>query len=279
MHLLRLFTTITFLIVFSLQSAAQGKIDQSKEELNKRNKTVKGSQSDQSVHSYKSDEQKSFGEIMFQGVATGLAYLTWYSTIGVYKLEDHLHSNLTKYPYYNNQSGNYESTDSVYNSKLHFRFDLDYHFLYSNKNLIGNYFKCNIRPFQYFYLQGQYHRLTEHNTDHTYSNLSLFNAYFCYDRLRFERFNVGWKAGLCYIADNINRGGFSFGLDGEAFLIKPVSVYISKQWGAINTKPVNQFEVTGKLHLKRYNIHLGYEHLKIASPVYDYVLAGAGVRL
>lgn len=278
---MKAYITVIFLILFSLQSAGQGKIDQSKKELNKENKHEKGQsgQAGNPGRSSRNDADRSFGDIIFQGVATGIAYLTWYSTVGAYKLEDHLHSNLTKYPYYNNQSGNYESTDSVYNSKLHFRFDLDYKFLYSNKNLIGNYFKCNIRPFQYFYLQAQYHLLTEHNTNDTYSNLSLFNFYFCYDRLRFERFNLGWKAGMCYIANNVNKGGFSFGLDGEAFLIKPVSIYISKQWAGINSKPVNQFEVTAKYHIKRYNLHLGYEHLKIASPVYDYVLVGAGVRL
>ena len=275
---------VIFLFLFtlaSLQSYSQGKIDKSKEEIKKGNKNANSQrgQSTQSAQSSKSDNEQSIGDIIAGGIVQGFLYLTYFSTIGDYKTEYHLHSNLTKYPYYNNHSGNYESTDSNFHSKIHFRFDVDNQFLYSNKNLIGNHFKLNIRPFQYFYLQGQYHQLTEHNKNNTYSNLSLFNINLCYDRLRFEKFNLGWKLGMCYISNNVNRGGFSFGLDAEAFLIKFVSLYVSKQWSSINHVPVNEFEVAGKFHIKRYNVHLGYEHLKIGSPLYDFISLGAGVRL
>jgi hypothetical protein len=265
----------------SRQSFSQGKIEKSKEEIKKGNKRESHQQSQpvQSSNNTDCTEERSFGNIIFEGVVTGLAYITWYSVIGSYKLEDHLHSNLTKYPYYNHYSGNYESTDSVSNSKIHFRFDVDNEFLYSNKDLIGNHLTCNIRPFQYFYLQGQYYQLTEYNANHTHSDLSLFNLYLCYDRLRFERFNAGLKVGMCYIGNNVNAGGFSFGLNAEAFLIKPVSLYVSKQWGGINHVAVNQFEIGGKFHLKRYNINLGYEHFKIGSPLYDYIALGAGIHL
>ncbi|OQP60618.1 hypothetical protein A3860_32920 [Niastella vici] len=30
----------------------------------------------------------------------------------------------------------------------------------------------------------------------------------------------------------------------------------------------------GKFYIKRYNINLGYEHLKIGSPLYDYISLG-----
>lgn len=266
------------------QSFSQDKIDRSKQEIKSGNKR-ESRKADQSVHSGQSGsstnctEEKTFGNIIFEGFVTGLAYLTYYSVIGSYRMEDHLHSKVTKYPYYNHYSGNYESTDSVSDSRIHFRFDVDNKFLYSNRDLIGNHLTCNIRPFQYFYLQGQYHELAEYTTQNKYANLSLFNLYFCYDRLRFERFNAGWKMGMCYIGNNVNRGGFSFGLDAEAFIIKPVSLYVSKQWGGINHVAVNQFEVGGKLHLKRYNVNLGYEHLRIGTPLYDYVSLGAGIHL
>lgn len=278
---MKVFFNIIFLLFFTLvscQSYSQGKIDKSKEEIKKGNKNG-NYQKSQSTSSSKSDNERSIGDIIFGGIAQGILYLTYYSTIGDYKWEDHLHSNITKYPYYNDHSGNYESTDSAFHSKIHFRFDVDDQFLYSNRNLIGNHFKCNIRPFQYFYLQGQYHQLTEHNINNTYSNLSLFNINFCYDRLRFEKFNLGWKLGMCYISNNVNKGGFSFGLDAEAFFIKRISLYVSKQWGSINNVAVNEFEFAGKYHIKRYNIHLGYEHLRIGSPLYDYISLGAGVHL
>jgi hypothetical protein len=280
---MKAFITLIFLFfitLVTLQSYSQGKIDRSKEEIKRGNKSANSQrgQSSQSDQSSKRDNEQSIGDIIAVGIVQGFLYLTYFSTIGDYKTEYHLHSNLTKYPYYNNRSGNYESIDSNI-SKNHFRFDIDNQFLYSNKNLIGNHFKLNIRPFQYFYLQGQYHQLTEHNKNDTYSNLSLFDISLCYDRLRFEKFNLGWKLGMSYISNNVNRGGFSFGLDAEAFLIKFISLYVSKQWSSINHVPVNEFEVAGKFHIKRYNVHLGYEHLKIGSPLYDFISLGAGVRL
>jgi hypothetical protein len=268
---------LLFFTLVTLQCFSQGKIEQSKKEIKKGADKPKDPGS-QPAKSSKSDNDKTIGEIFFEGVGKVFLYITYYTTIGSYKTEQHLHSKVTKYPYYNNQSGNYENPDTASHSKNHFRFDADYQFLYSNKNLTGNHFKCNIRPFQYFYVQAQYHQLTE-KVSNTQSNLSLFNFNLCYDRLRFEKFNLGWKAGMCYIADNVNMAGFSVGLDAEAFVVKPVSVYVSKQWGSIHRVAVNEFELGAKFHLKRLNIHAGYEHLKIGSPLYNYAFIGAGVRL
>jgi len=265
-------------ILVSLQSFSQGKIEQSKQEVKKGNKKQSNPGNPQATSSSKSDDDKTIGEIFFEGVAKVFLYITYYSTIGSFKTEEHLHSKVTRYPYYNNRSGNYEKPDTSAHSKNHFHFDADYQYLYSNKNFTGNHFTCNIRPFQYFYLQAQYHLLTE-EINNTKQQLSLFNVDLCYDRLRFEKFNLGWKAGMVYIADNVNRAGFSVGLDAEAFVVKPVSIYASKQWGSIHRVAVNQFEVGAKFYLKRFNVHAGYEHLKIGSPLYDYAFLGAGVRL
>jgi len=281
---MKILLKIIVLLVLSLnahQSFSQGKIDKSKQEIKDGNKTGT-QQAGQSDGSSYSTSDKPIANAIAEGcgvILKGLAYATWYTVIGDYKGENHLHSSLTKYPYYNHRSGNYESTDSIDNAQNYGRFDLDNAFLYYNKDLIGNRFTANIRPFQYFYLQAQYHQLIEHNTDGTYSNLSLLNFYFCYDRLRFERFNAGWKLGMCYVANNVNQGGFSFGLDAEAFIVKPVSVYISQQWGSINHVPVNQFQLSGKVHIKRWDLNIGYEHLEIGTPLYDYLSVGAGIHL
>ena len=262
---------------FSLPVFSQGKIEQSKKEIKQGGKKP-DTPASQPAPSSKTDETKSIGEIFFEGVAKVFLYITYYSTIGSYKTENHLHSPVTAYPYYNKRSGNYEKPDTAVRKKNHFRVDAAYRFLYSNKNLTGNQFTINIRPFQYFYVQGQYHRLTE-KINSKKQNLSLFNASLCYDRIRFQQFNLGWNAGICYIADDVNRAGFSVGLNAEAFVVKPVSIYASKQWGSIHRVAVNQFEIGAKVHLQRFYINAGYEHVKIGSPLYDYGFLGLGVRL
>jgi len=268
---------LAFTTCFSLPVFSQGKIEQSKQELKQGGKKPDAPAS-QPAPSSKTDDNKTIGETFFEGVAKVFLYITYYSTIGSYKTENHLHSPVTAYPYYNKQSGNYEKPDTTARKKSHFRLDAAYQFLYSNKNLTGNQFTINIRPFQYFYVQGQYRLLTE-KVNNKKQNLSLFNASLCYDRMRFEKFNLGWSAGVCYIADDVKRAGFSAGLNAEAFIIKPVSIYAYKQWGSIHRVAVNQFETGAKVHLHRFHINAGYQHVKIGSPLYDYGFLGVGVRL
>jgi hypothetical protein len=263
--------------IISTHNFSQGKIDRSKDDIKNGGKK-ESNQEEQSCSSSKFDDKSSVDNCgdYFHIVEKGAVFIG-YILFGNYKTENHLHSSVTNYPFYNGRSGNYESIDSS-SSNNHFRFDIDNGFLYSNQNLLGNHFKFNIRPLQYFYLQAQYHQLTERNVfNKSYSNLSLFNFNFCYDRLRLEQFDLGWKLGMCFVANGVNRAGFSFGLNTNIFLLKPISISVSKQWSSINKVPVNQFEVGGKLHKKRYSINLGYEHLKIGSPEYDFMSLGAGV--
>jgi hypothetical protein len=273
------------LLSFSIHGFSQGKIDQSKKEIQQGN-TSSSSQppastpasSNNSSH-YRSVEEQTLGEIISNAVTNAVLYLTVYTAVGNYEKEGHLKNKLTPFPYYNTFSGNYEAVDTNRISKNQFRVDLNYQFLYSSKHLTGHQFNINIHPFQYFYLQAQYRELRETNFDSSSSNLSLFNFNFCYDRLRFERFNLGWKIGASYIGNNINKAGFSFGVDAEAFICKPISIYVSRQWSTINHVPINSFDVMGKFHKNRYHFQLGYEHLKIGSPLYNYISLGIGVTL
>jgi hypothetical protein len=78
-------------------------------------------------------------------------YLTYYSIIGNYDIENHLHNNLSNYPYDSNLSGNFENSDSVSPTINYLRLDLENQLLLSHNNLYGNHLKAKIRPYQYFY--------------------------------------------------------------------------------------------------------------------------------
>jgi hypothetical protein len=278
------FIILLVFLGFSINGFSQSKIDKSKTEIKNGNNgaanqtPVPGSSTSHKNRDNQSTEERTLRETITNAISKAVLYVTFYSTIGDYKREDHLENRLTKFPFYNKYSGNYEAADTGKTSKNRFRLDVDYQFLYSSKNLAGHYFNINIRPSQYGYLQAQYRKLLETNLDTASSSLSLFNFNFCYDRLRFERFNVGWKLGACYIGNNINKAGFSFGLDAEAFVFNPISIYVSKQWSEINNVPINSFDAMVKFYRNRYNFQLGYEHLKIGSPLYDYMSLGIGVK-
>ena len=158
------------------------------------------------------------------------------------------------------------------------RFDVENHFLYSNNNSFGNHLKAKFRPFQYFYVQADYRELLEKNmlTNH-FSNLSLFQFNVAYDRIRFKKFNLGWTLGATYVGNDVQKVGFSYGLHTDIFAIKNISFNSAMLWSKINSLPVNSFELRGKYHKKNYFFSLGYEHLKIASPNYNFVTLGTGI--
>jgi hypothetical protein len=272
---------VSFLIVFtiSFDSFAQDKIEKSKNEIKKDSRSHdnnKRKHSDSSSATFGADD--SFENMIARVFVQGFLFVTYYTAIGNYDSENHLHSKLSNYPYYNNRSGNYESTDSISASKKSFRFDLEDKLLYSHESLFGNHLNLKIRPFQYFYLQTDFVQLIEYNEIRKdYSNLSLFGINLCYDRIRFEKFNLGWTLGLNYIGNDVKKAGFSYGLNAEIFTAKYLSVYSSMKWSSINDAPVNEFELQLKYHRKRYFFTIGYEHLKIASPTYNFMSIGVGI--
>jgi len=257
----------------SLDGISQSKIDQSKEELKK------GSKRSNRSSSSSSSDNNLFQAIVLESAARAFIFVTYYSFIGNYAGEKHLHSDLTWYPWYNNFSGNYENPDSIHFSRKNIRFDLENKLLFSPPDLFGNHFKSKIRPFKFFYLQVDYFQLMEftdikrsQNTD-----LTLFNFNICYDRIRFEKFNLGWTLGVNYIGNGVNNAGFSYGLNTDVFLLKKLSLYGSMKLCLINNVPVNEYEIQCKFHRSRYFLSVGYEHLKIATPTYNFISAGGGI--
>jgi hypothetical protein len=204
-------------------------------------------------------------------------YIGLYSAVGDYRNEDHLYYPLTPYPYFDGKTGNYEKIDDESVQKKQLRFDIENHFLYGNNASFGNHLKGKFRPFQYFYLQTDYRELIERDRfAKTTSNLSVFQFNFGYDRIRFEKFNLGWTLGATYIANDINKAGFSYGLNTDIFAFKNVSFNSAMLWSKINGLPVNSFEFRGKYHKKNHFFSMGYENLRIASPSYNYATFGAG---
>ena len=279
-------TKFILLLIFltgSISGLSQDKIEKSKQEIKegiKRDErdNHRRKRSHSSSETYNSHD--SFENMIIGGIVQGFLFVTCYAAIGNYEVENHLHRKMTTYPYYNSKSGNYESADAIPALVKHFRIDLQNQFLYSNERLFGNHLKFKIRPFQYFFLQADYFQLVEYSAIYKeYANLSLFNFNLCYDRIRFEKFNLGWTLGANYIGNEVKKAGFSYGLNTEIFAARNLSLFSSAKWSSINNAPVNEFELQGKYHINKYFISLGYEYLKIGAPTYDFISVGGGVYL
>ena len=271
-------TLLVILLTLTLNYSFSQKIDKSKNELKSGNSSnSSSSSSSSSFNSSRNDTvSNDFGLIGL--LVEGFLYVSFYSTIGDYKSENHLYNPLSKYPYFDGESGNFQKeNDSIQYGNL-MRLDVENHFLYSNNNLFGNHLKAKFRPFQYFYIQGDYRELIEKNVfTNDYSNLSLFQFNVAYDRIRFKKFNLGWTLGATYVGNDVQKAGFSYGLHTDVFAKKNISFNSAMIWSRINGLPVNSFEIRGKYHNQNYFFALGYEHLKIATPNYNYMTFGAGI--
>lgn len=275
--------SLLLVILISCSTFGQNKLDKSKNELNSGSSKKNQSSSSYSSSSSSSKSKSSSGDnIIGKAIADIFIYTTFgvfkYGVIGDYKNEDHLYSNLTPYPFYNGKSGNFENMDTISISKNKARLDLENSFVYSDNNLYGNHFKAKIRPFQYFYLQTDFHQLFEFNEiDNTNNRLSLFQFNLNYDRIRFEKFNFGWNLGATYVGNEVKKAGFAYGLNAEYFMGNHISFLGSAKWSRINSLPVNAFELQSKFHRKNFFFSLGFEHLKIATPTYNFVALGGGI--
>jgi hypothetical protein len=264
-------------IITSTLTFGQTKIDKSKKELN--SNTSSSSQSNSNATNHSSHHTKDEVNSIWLNIVFGIFK---YGVIGDYNNEDHLYSNLTDYPYYNNESGNYENykASDADTLKKDFRLDTENHLLFSDKYLYGNHLKVKIRPFHFFYAQTEFHELYEENRwNNDTDKLSLFYFNLGYDRLRFENINIGWTIGASYVGNEVKKVGFSLGVNTEMFLNNNLSLSAAAQWSTINNKPVNLFDIQGRYHIKKCFISLGFEHLIIASQNYNFIAFGGGIYL
>lgn len=263
---------------------SQDKLNKSKNELNgKKDLNAVAAQqkaaSSTSSSSSSSSRDGGIGSIFVELIAKAVAYTAGITIIGHYGIEDHLHFEQTEYPYYLTEHGNYFNAEVHDDGNINnFRFDLKDKFLYNNGNLFGNHLEAKLRPFQYLYVKADYYQLFEFQ-ENTSDNLSLFYFNLGYDRIRLRRFNLGWTIGASYIANDVNKLGFSFGANAEYFCKQNVSFLAGAKWSFINDKPVHAYEIEGRYHRKNYFISVGFEHLDIASPNYNFATVGGGIYL
>ncbi|MGH2666212.1 hypothetical protein [Flavobacterium sp.] len=268
---------LILLFVFSSTLYCQNKTEKSKKELNSNSSSSSSSTTTSRSSGSDNGEELGLAAELFLNIGLGVFK---YGLIGDYTMEDHLYNKVSEYPFYNNKSGNYDGCDTVVVEKNKFRIDFEDKFLYSNNDLFGNHINLKIRPFQYFYLQADFRLIVEINRiDATNNSLSLSHFNLCYDRVRTGKFDFGWSLGASYVGNEVKKGGFSYGLSANYFMTKNFSFSGSAKWSKINGHPVNAFEIEGKLHRKKCFFTGGFEHLKIATPTYNFISLGGGIYL
>ena len=269
MDMKKIIIVLGLLLVPLTTVVGQNKLEKSKNELDSR--STSSSSSSKGARSGSVDDFDS-------GLGSISLAVFKYFLIGDYRNENHLSSNLTIYPYYNGTSGSYERYETDTLKSRQSRVEMESKFIYSNHTLYGIHLKTRVRPFQYFYFQGDYRQLYEVNRiENTSDNLGLYHLSLNYDRLRFEKFNLGWNLGVSYVGNQVKEAGFAYGVAADYFMDSRISFGVSQRWSNINNSPVNDFELQSRYHRSNYYFSLGYQRLKIASPVYHFIGLGGGI--
>lgn len=258
------------LLLFSLNGSSQ-KIDQSKKELNQKETNTQNTTQSSTNHSRRSNFNDS-NDNLFTDL---FLYLSFYALFGNHQIEGHLSNELTPYPYADGNSGNYK--DEAQNTI--FRLDIENSFLTeklgSNFSSYGNHFKLKGRLKQYLYGQFDQISLFEKYNGKS-ASLPIYQFNLGYDRLRFKKFNLGFLIGATHIGSTVNKTALNFGLHADAFVTKNYSLDSTIHWSFINGETFKTFDLKGKYHRKNLFFAIGYEHLQIATPTYNYLTTGLG---
>lgn len=271
-----LYLTLLTSIFLALPGFSQGRLNESKEEIKKEKAEPTQQSSTEPNPEYEDDGSRS----NFLNTILLPYYVLKYTKLalfGKYKSEIHLHNNLSYFPYFDGENGNYikENTDINDEPKLG-RIDLADNILYSDA-LYGNHLKAKLRPSKYFYFQVDYFLLLEKKKDEKgFDNLNFYNFNFCYDRLRFNKFNLGWMLGANYVASGVEKAGFTYGLNAEVFLRQNISLFGAYKGSKINGSNFNELEITGKYHVQRFHFSPGYEMIQIGSSYFHFLALGVG---
>ncbi len=267
--------SILFLLLFFSNLFSQT-IEKSKKELNSKNENNKKSESKSSNRSNRNnfDADDTFLALKIFGYITYGVFK--FGLIGDYNNEDHLYNNLNNHPFSEKGLGNYSEKDTVGGNNL--RLDIEDHYISGGSLFNGNHLDVKLRALKYFYIRTDYYQLYEYNTfTKQKDGISLYFFNFAYDRIRFENFNLGWTISASYVANDVEKTGFSYGINSEYFINKKMSFCADFKWSKINSFPVNSMELNGKYFNKNYFVSLGFERLKIGTPVYNLIGVGGGI--
>jgi hypothetical protein len=85
--------------------------------------------------------------------------------------------------------------------------------------------------------------------------------------------------GTSYIGNEVDKTGFSFGLNTEIFFSHSLSLSAAAKWSTINGYPVNLYDIQMRYHIKRFYGSIGFENMRIGTPNYNFISFGGGFYL
>lgn len=268
---------ILLVLITPFQSFSQeGKLKKAKQSLNTTASKPSGNKSIKASSKKIDDNETSLGA-QIASVFVKLFLFVTYETLIESKLEynGRMHdAEIAAYPYKKPTHGNFIYTDSINYSLA--RLDVSGNFVIENKNLYGSNLNLDFRFFKRMGLEVDYLQLFE-KVNNNVDSFSLYSAMLNYHRIRTQKIDVWFGVGAMHVGDNVNKTGFSFGVGGEWFVTKPISVLTSYKTSKINNRTVSKSKILMKYYINKYNISSGYEHFTLGVSKINTFSIGVGM--
>ena len=264
---------LSFILFFSTISifSQQGKLELAKESLRQSNSGNTTTEHDNN-YSKSSSGYNPFTDLIvaiFYNITYGVAVET------VFEKETKMHNaKISTHPYIFNKIGNYTYSDSINTVKT--RFEITNSFVIENKNLFGNNFNTKLRFAKRFDIELGYLQLFENNNNKI-DGFTLFSFMANYHRIRTQKIDLWYGIGASYVANNVDKFGFSYGVGTELFIIRPMSIVASYKGSIINDESINKFKILLNYHLKNYKIYSGYQRYILGPSKINTFSIGLGI--
>lgn len=261
---LLLFCLLSFFTINENYSQ-NGKLNKAKQSLKTSSKTTTSSKKSTRNTRYRRNinQNRSFAHFFLVDLLGGVFMYTAYAAAIESPWERNANmsdAEIAHYPYEKPSHGNFIYTNSTnYNIT---RFDIYNRFLWESSNLYGNNFGVDFRFFKRFSANLDFVAFNE-NINNTNDSFLLYSALLKYHRVRTQKIDAWFGLGATYVASDVNRTGFTFGLGTEWFIKKPISLLAEYRTTRINSEPVNNGKLLLKYHIKNYRISAGYENYKL----------------
>jgi len=216
------------------------------------------------------DEDDGFRETAIHLFLEGSVRLLFYFP----EIENDIHSvRYSKYPYADSNIGIFTYDGD---KKIAFRASFNYYQL--NSNLTGYGIRTRLSPHPLVDLEFDYTSLKE-SVPNGYDNLSLYNFFINYNRIKSENFTLFWGLGLKGLSGNSSNLAFAFNVGSEIYLVAPVSFELNYNLGFFEYTTVDEFTLNLNLHLKQFKVYVGYQHFRAGDIKFPGFTAGLGIFL
>ena len=266
---------LLFLIIPSQSFSQEGKLKKAKQSLNTTTTKSSGTRTSKSSSSNNNSET-SFGA-QIAGFFVRLFLLVTYEALieSKYEYEGRMHdAEIAAYPYKKATHGNFIYTDSINYSLA--RLDISNNFVIENNRLYGNNLNLDFRFLKRMGLEVDYLQLFE-KVNKNVQSFSLFSAMLNYHRIRTQKLDVWFGVGAMHVGNNVNKKGFAYGVGGEWFVGKPISILGTYKASTINNRTVSKSKILMKYHINKYHISSGYEHFTLGVSKVNTFSIGVGV--